>query len=307
MGAGDPRRNAVGRVDLRYANLLKAFKNNDPAPNRVKPIPIQVLHHAQQCINQVPDYIDQAIMELIWIAFFFLLRPGEYAKSRDNEPLRLRDVTLMRRAVRLDTYNATEAELVTATHAALTFDDQKNRERNEVIGHGLSGHPWACPVRALVRRVIYLRRNGAGPDTELCAYFHGNRKFFVTNDLISKLLKVSVAALPHLNYNVSDVSARSLRSGGAMALLCAQVDVDIIKLVGRWKSDAIFRYLHAQALPLVANLAPQMVKYGAYSLLPNSHLPPAAAAILTQEERHRALHPPLWLQPTNTTTPVAAI
>ena len=66
--------------------------------------------------------------------------------------------------------------------------------------------------------------------------------------------------LPHLNYQPSDVTARScLRSGGAMALVCGNIDKDKIQLQGRWKSDAIFWYLHAQALPLVHNLAAVML------------------------------------------------
>ena len=65
----------------------------------------------------------------------------------------------------------------------------------------------------------------------------------------------------------------SLRAGGAMALLCGRVDADTIWLVGRWKSDAMFCYLHAQALPLVWHLAHTMLTHGAFSLLPGSDLP----------------------------------
>ena len=51
-----------------------------------------------------------------------------------------------------------------------------------------------------------------------------------------------------------------------MALLCAGIDADIIKLVGRWRSDAMFRYLHAQALPIVRQLAKSMVNHGEFTL-----------------------------------------
>jgi len=36
-----------------------------------------------------------------------------------------------------------------------------------------------------------------------------------------------------------------------MALLLGGMDPDKIRIVGRWKSDAMFRYLHAHALPLI--------------------------------------------------------
>ena len=45
----------------------------------------------------------------------------------------------------------------------------------------------------------------------------------------------------------SKITARSLRPGGATALLCANVGTEAIMLLGRWKSDAMFRYLRVQA------------------------------------------------------------
>ena len=74
------------------------------------------------------------------------------------------------------------------------------------------------------------------------------------------------------NYGIApqDISARSLRSSGAMALLCAAVDTDIIRLLGRWRSDEMMRYLHVQALPILAPLATQMVTHGAFALLPQT-------------------------------------
>ena len=71
------------------------------------------------------------------------------------------------------------------------------------------------------------------------------------------------------------MNARSLRAGGAMALLCGRVDADTIRLVGRWKSDAMFRYLHAQALPLVRHLAHTMLN--PWRFLPAPRLRPKLA------------------------------
>jgi hypothetical protein len=79
--------------------------------------------------------------------------------------------------------------------------------------------------------------------------------------------------LPALGFDPADITSRSLRAGGAMALLCGRVDTDIIKLVGRWRSDAMFRYLHAQALPLIHNLASVMVRHGSFTLAPGAFEP----------------------------------
>jgi hypothetical protein len=70
----------------------------------------------------------------------------------------------------------------------------------------------------------------------------------------------------------TEISIRSLQSSGAMALLCARVDTDMIRLLGRWHSDEMLRYLHVQSFPLLSPLAPQMLRSGQYTLMPNTPL-----------------------------------
>ena len=60
-----------------------------------------------------------------------------------------------------------------------------------------------------------------------------------------------------------------------MALLCGKIDTDVIKLVGRWRSDSIFRCLHSQAPPVIGNLAKTMQTHGRFTSLPGSTLPTA--------------------------------
>jgi hypothetical protein len=52
-----------------------------------------------------------------------------------------------------------------------------------------------------------------------------------------------------------------------MALLCAQVDTDLIQLLGRWRSDVMLCYLHVQAQPLMRNFFRLMVQGGEFSLI----------------------------------------
>jgi hypothetical protein len=50
-----------------------------------------------------------------------------------------------------------------------------------------------------------------------------------------------------------------------MALLCAQVDTDIIRLVGCWRSHEMRRYLHSQAYPFMHTFARRMLSSGNFS------------------------------------------
>ena len=150
MGLPDPHLTSAGLMDPRLTRLYSAYSHEDPAPHRVKPLPIQIIHHANATFHATPTAKLTAAMEMIWIAFFFLLRPGEYCSASDNQPLCMGHVTFTIGHQKLHTITASDADLHCATHVSLTFDDQKNRKRGEVIGHARSGHSSACPVHATV-------------------------------------------------------------------------------------------------------------------------------------------------------------
>jgi hypothetical protein len=93
----------------------------------------------------------------------------------------------------------------------------------------------------------------------------------ITTTDLTQQLRLATTTLGHtVGIHPADISIRSLRSSGAMALLCADVDSDRIRLLGRWRSDEMLRYLHVQALPVVAPLARQMVQHGFFTFLPNT-------------------------------------
>jgi hypothetical protein len=163
---------------------------------------------------------------------------------------------------RLNVLTCGEDALDAATHVALEFTTQKNGVRGELVGLGRSGHPVLCPVLATVLRLKHLRLHSATPHTPIYQY-HNNFAWgrIATSDITQQL-----------RLNAADISVRSLRSSGAMALLCAEVDTDRIRLLGRWRSDEMLRYLHIQALPIVVPLANQMVRHGYFSFIPNNRL-----------------------------------
>ena len=71
----------------------------------------------------------------------------------------------------------------------------------------------------------------------------------------------------------SQVEARSLRAGGATAMLIAGIDSNTIQLIGRWKSDAMLRYLHVSANPAMRQYARLMFTQGAMAFNPGTTVP----------------------------------
>ena len=68
----------------------------------------------------------------------------------------------------------------------------------------------------------------------------------------------------------NQISVSSFRTTGAMALFNAGVDSTKIRLIGRWNSWAMLRYLHVQSNTTMAGFARQMLSGGSHlSLVTN--------------------------------------
>ena len=276
MGTPDLRLDQGGNIDFRITRMLKSYSKADPPPNRVKPVPVAVIRRILVVAHAGPDPVQQCLADMICLAFFFLLRPGEYSISpSESTPFELKDAQLFVGQTKLNLATASEAAIMSASFASLTFDKQKNGVRGEVVGHGPSGNPLLCPVRALGRRIIHLRAHHAPQDTPL-AHCHTDNGTIskIVPTMITDTIRLAVRFLgPSLGFLAKDVTARCLRASGANALLCAGVDTDVIRLIGRWRSDEMLRYLHTQVGPLLRGFSQRMLSGGAFTLIPNQEVP----------------------------------
>jgi hypothetical protein len=286
VGAPDPRHQVGTRLlDFRLYRQLRCYAKEDPPPSRVKPLPLAILHNVRQMAALHGDEISLAVSDLGFMAFFWLLRPGEYCSSSESHPFRLCDVQLFIGNDRLNPLTCDLADLDRVTFVTLTFTTQKNGVRGEIIGHARSSHLYACPVVSVINRVRYLRLQGAPSEAPLCAVRHATTAAWctVSSRLVTETIRTSATILgPQLGFNPEDVSARSCRAGGAMALLCGRVDTSIIQLVGRWRSDVMLRYLHLQAGALMSKLSTTMLQAGAFHLTPGQDVPSVVAPLLAE-------------------------
>ena len=80
VGTTDPIINTMGGLNLRLGRQIKPYARQYPPPSRVINIPIAILY----CLGvtaKVGTPRQQAIVDLAWISFFFLLQPGEYLQG----------------------------------------------------------------------------------------------------------------------------------------------------------------------------------------------------------------------------------
>ena len=274
MGARDVRNDPTGKLDLRLSHQIRFYDKQDPPARRVKPIPISVVatvvHYAYQHDNS-PDDIT-TIADMICLGFFFLCRPGEHTRTANNTPFALEDVILYRNQDSYTYENSQPEEFDNGVSVSLTFTTQKNGVKNEIIRNGMTGDPLICPVRAAARRLTYHKLHNSKPNTPLCSFYdngvlHEIRSKHITLALRAGI-KIAQAEGIKINIKPKEVDARSLRSGGATAMLCAKIDKDLTQLQGRWKSDAMIRYLHISAVPIVDKFARKMFKSGDFNFFP---------------------------------------
>ena len=279
MGSPDPRLNQFGVVDRRLSTLYQAWKKSYAPPARVKPLPMGIVRGAVQLAHAAAMPISLATADCLTIAVCFLLRPGEYAgrpQTAADDLFRLQDVGMWVGGRQLNIADCPLPDLQAATFPTLTFTSQKNGVRGETIDHSRFGHPTLCPVLCLASRVLYLRTHSAGPTVPLNTTRspRADSWHYLQPAAITGLLRAAVLLSPDLGISPSDISARSTRAGGAMSMtMCAGIDSDRIRLIGRWRSDEMYRYLHVQAQPVMSGVAAAMFRGDHYRLVPGDHNP----------------------------------
>jgi hypothetical protein len=170
--------------------------------------------------------------------------------------------------------SASYAKLEAATSVAYTFTTHKNGKRGEKIIHSRSGNTLCCPLRASIRRIKHLRLHGAKSTAPIASYYRGSRRIAVKARNVTDTLRSAMAANVHrTGVQAHEISTRSLRASGDMALICGKVDFDLIQILGRWHSDAMIWYLHMQAQPVMQNFTSTMFNIGTYKFLPDEMVP----------------------------------
>ena len=127
-------------------------------------------------------------------------------------------------------------------------------------------------MAAIRRHVTHLRQHRATPDTHLAAVFNGTAWSTVRRAKITAALRDATTLMrPQVGFTPEDISARSMWAGSAMDLLMSRVDTEMIRLVGRWRSDIMLRYFHTTAQTFTEGLASRMVQHGDYVLITPAH------------------------------------
>jgi len=253
------------RLDARLQRQLEALRRSDPPTRPQLAVPVSVPHWVfdQSRLSRSPHV--QAVGDLCLIAFYFLLRVGEYTQTQATrttrtQQFRLQDVVFFRQQQPMTNADLCNPNLQPDL-VRLRIDNQKNGKRNQIISHHASNQRY-CPVNACANRVRTLLNAGATPETPLCAYRpYPEAPFaYVTNDDIVDAVRAALGPTGTTDRGYRDkiVGSHSLRAGGAMALFNQGVEVTKIMKMGRWTSTAFMTYIHEQVDVVSRGIAEKM-------------------------------------------------
>ena len=199
------------------------------------------------------------------------MRSCEYSTNtrgpRKTKTVRLEDV-VFRRSNRIVSHNDVGG-IRNAETVSIIFRTQKNGDRDVIVTHHRSGSAMMCPVAILALLVIRLRsyRDSSGSplagSTTINAFAEegtSGRLTFITPYQVAHHLRAAAFLYgpDRLGFPVSRLGTHSLRSGAAMAMYLANVPVETIKLIGRWRSDSFLKYLRPQVLQFTRDVAAGM-------------------------------------------------
>jgi hypothetical protein len=218
------------------------------------------------------------IQDMCVLGYFFLLRPGEYAetKTKDSKtkPFRLEHIHFLHEHDNSIVHPTTHSCNDSTLHfGGLRFDDQKNASKGDMVTHERTHNKPICPVRSLQRIALGIISHHGSSQTPLYCYYEDTGKYSgsfltLTSDKLTTALRLAATQVQHITgIPPSKINVRSLRSGGATALLCAKIDKDLVKLLGRWKSDAVDLYLRTSTHTLTRGFSDQMLEHGNYKFL----------------------------------------
>jgi hypothetical protein len=251
--------------------MVEGFRREDPPSVPQLAVPIIVPNACFESSCKQNDPRIQAAGSLILIAFYYLLRVGEYTKPRmvmrggkKVHATRTRQFTYNNvgffKNGKVVARNSPLTTLLSCDSATLKITNQKNGRMGDTIHQKATGTP-NCPIKALALRIHHINENnGATADRLLCDYFDNNEWHSLQSADIVAFIRTTAKVLNIKEQGIHPdlIGAHSLRAGGAMALRLHGFEDTIIMKMGRWTSLTFLQYIHTQIAHLSEDISKKM-------------------------------------------------
>jgi hypothetical protein len=262
----DPQRASPGQhsLDLPIAWLIKKIRDEDPPPQPKLAIPISTITGLSKNYRMTPHL--EAVTDLVIIAFFYLLRVGEYttphcARTKRTIPLWDCDIRLWYRGKIIPHLAGLQA-LLQADSATISMAHTKNGTKGAVVHHDAIGGT-ICPVAALARHVANIQQANSITCQLNAVYSASGQCSQVSDHDIGIAVRwgATCDCLLTQGYTLNQILLHSLRVGGAMVMKLSGASDSTIMRVRRWSLLTYLTYIHSQIGALTAGLSKLMTTH----------------------------------------------
>ena len=236
---------------------FQGYKNEDPPEKQQRAVPLSVIRR----LNDVAKTeLEKAIAILDAGAIYFAMRSCEYlsvpdAKNKRTKLLCIRNFRFFKnnREINIKSKNIANADCV-----AITFEFQKNDERNETVTQEWTDDPLLCPVKSwanTINRILSYPKTLSG--SSINTFRLKRRMYFISSSENMKLLQRTVSSMDKisLGFEPDKIGTHSILSGGAMAIKLSGAEDSKIRLIGRWKSNSFMKYIRKQILQFSSKIS----------------------------------------------------
>jgi hypothetical protein len=250
--------------------MIEGFRRLDPPTTPQLAVPVAVPNACFTAGQSSTDPVLKAAGCLSLIAFYFLLRVGEYTKPRmvTRNGVSVRATRTVQFTVgnvgffkngKIVARTSPLPTLLACDAATLKINNQKNGRMGDTI-HQQAINKNCCPIRALAIRVHDILSNGGTQNTLLCEYHTVHGFCAIESKDIITLVRQTAASLGLNEFAIDPdlLGSHSLRAGGAMALKLHGYDDTTIMKMGRWTSLTFLQYIHNQIAHLSKDISQKM-------------------------------------------------
>ena len=251
--------------------MIEGFRRDDPPAVPQLAVPIAVPNHCYKAGLLSNNIKLRTTGCLALVAFYYLLRVGEYTKPKFviRQGRKTRTTRTQQFSVRnvgffkdgnIMPRSSPLSILLTCDLATLKITNQKNGRMGETIHQEATGTDL-CPIQALAYIVSHILTNGGSEDSLLCDYKSDEDCWeAITSKDIIDMVRAAATAL-NLQKQAIDpdlLGSHSLRVDGAMALKLHGEEDTTIKKMGRWTSLTFLQYIHNQIAHLSKDMSKKM-------------------------------------------------
>jgi hypothetical protein len=275
VGEQSPVYETEGEYILPIRRLIEGFKRADPPAIPQMAVPVEVAETAAKMGYMTANPRAQAVGDLTLIAFYYLLRSGEYTKPRKvqrngrmvhatrTKQFQIKDIGFWKNGRILPRESPLHL-LLTADSCTMKISNQKNGRTGQTLHQESTGPTGA--VASVARRVHHILSNGGSGENLICDVCINNTWHSIEGSEIVSAVRTAAKALNLQDKGIEPdmIGAHSLRAGGAMALKIMGYNDSTIRKFGRWTSDTWQMYIHSQISKLYEGVAQKMSTHIAY-------------------------------------------